>query len=221
MATNKENYEVVQEELPKNQINLNPIKRLFRRFFDPPKRHVEPYVAGGQVVADLGCNTGYYTLALAECVGSEGKVYAVDLKEEYIRAVEKEADERGYRNIEAHAASAHDLSFIKDESVDFVLANGLLCNMPDHRQSAVNEMKRILKPAGKAYLSLGGPPPFGFVDGAEWEKMLERFKVEQRGGFLQKWASVSKKGDGKHVSGDYAETTKRPRFMKLRKKLGE
>jgi len=221
VATSKEKHKVEEEEQPKNQINLNPIKRLFGRLFEPPQRHIELYVTNGQVAADLGCNTGYYTLVLAECVGPEGRVYAVDLNENHIRALEKKVDKRGYRNIEAHASSASDLSFIKDESVDFVLANGLLCNMADHRQLAVNEIKRILKPTGQVYLSLGAPPPLGFVDRAEWEKILEGFIVERRGGFLQKWAAVSKKDNGKHMSGNYVETTKRYRFLKLRKKLGE
>ncbi|MFH0749206.1 MAG: class I SAM-dependent methyltransferase [Candidatus Bathyarchaeota archaeon] len=205
------------EEKTKNQINLNPVSRLFEK----PQSSIEPYVRKGQVVADLGCNTGFYTLALAEGVGPEGRVYAVDLKEEYIRALEKRAHERGYHNIEAHATSASDLSFINDESVDFVLANGLLCNMPEHRPLAVNEIRRILKPTGEAYLSLGSPPPLGFVGRDEWEKILDGFTVERRGGFLQKWAVVSKKDNGKHPSADYVETTKRPRFLKLRKKFGE
>jgi ubiquinone/menaquinone biosynthesis C-methylase UbiE len=146
VAANKEKNKVRKEKQPKNQINLNQIKRLFGRLFEPPQRHIEPYVTKGQVVADLGCGPGYYTLALAECVGPEGRVYAVDLNENYIRALEKKADKRGYRNIEAHASTASDLSFIRDESLDFVLANGLLCNMADHRELAVNEIKRILKP---------------------------------------------------------------------------
>ena len=161
-------------EQPKNRINLNPISRLFEK----PQNSIEPYVRNGQVAADLGCNTGFYTFALADCVGPEGKVYAVDLKEECIGALEKKGDELGYHNIEWHAASAADLSFIKDESVDFVLANGLLCNVPDHRPSVVSEIQRILKPTGQAYISLGGISPFfGFVGREEWERILERFAV--------------------------------------------
>ncbi len=63
--------------------------------------------------------------------------------------------------------------------------------MVEDRQLAVKEIKRILKPRGRAYLSLGSPPPLGFVDRAEWEKILEGFRVERSGGFLQKWALVS------------------------------
>ena len=164
-----------------------------RRLFESPKRLIEPYVKDSQVVADLGCGSGYYTLALAELVGSEGKVYAVDLDRKCIRALEKRADKSGCRNIEARALSAADVSFIKDRSVDFVLANGLLCSMADNRQSAVNEIRRILKSTGQAYLSLGFGPPLGFVDQAEWEKTLEGFRIDHGGSYKEKWAVVSLK----------------------------
>jgi len=101
---------------------LEPIGRIFA----PPHKFIGPYVKDGQVVADLGCATGYNTLALADSVGSEGKVYAVDVNKKTIRALEKKVEKGNYRNIEAHASSAADLSFIKDRSVDFVLASGLL-----------------------------------------------------------------------------------------------
>ena len=102
--------------------SLDPIRKLF----EPPQRLIGPYVKNGQVVADLGCGSGYYTLALAESVGPEGKVYAVDLDSKCIQTLQKKADKGGYDNIEAHASSASDVSFIKDRSVDFVFANGLL-----------------------------------------------------------------------------------------------
>jgi ubiquinone/menaquinone biosynthesis C-methylase UbiE len=98
----------------------------FRKLFEPPQRLIEPYVKKSQVVADLGSGPGYYTLVMAKSVGPEGKVYAVDLDKKCIRALGKKADKAGFHNIEAHAGSAADLGFIKDKSVDFILANGLL-----------------------------------------------------------------------------------------------
>ena len=87
---------------------------------------MDPTSKNGQVVADIGCGRGYYTLAIAELVGHEGKVYAVDLDKKNIRSVEKKANKVGYSNIETRTGTAADLSFIKDKSVDFILANGLL-----------------------------------------------------------------------------------------------
>ncbi len=133
----EEKHKLGGEKQPKDQIKSQGSGWLFlrrppaildpiRRLFEPPQRLIGPYVKNGQVVADLGCGSGYYTIALAELVGPEGKVYAVDLGKKCIRALEKKADKGGYHNIEAHASSASDVSFIKDRSVDFVLANGLL-----------------------------------------------------------------------------------------------
>lgn len=170
---------------------IEPIIRLF----DPPRRLVEPYFKNGQVVTDLGCGRGYYTLALAELVSPEGKVYAVDFDKRCIRALEKKADKAGYYNIEAHTSSAAYLSFIKDKSIDFIFANGLLCSMASDRRLSINEMKRILKPDGQAYLSLGFHPPLGFVDKEEWERILELFQVEKGGSHKGKWAVVSMKSE--------------------------
>jgi ubiquinone/menaquinone biosynthesis C-methylase UbiE len=168
---------------------------MIRRLLDPPQNLVERYVSESQVVADLGCGPGYYTITLAESVGPNGKVYAVDSDEKAIRAVEKKAKNRGYDNIETHASSASDLDFIRDGAVDFVLAHGLLCSMaPQQRESAVNEMRRILKPEGLAYISVARGP-WSYVDRPAWEKILESFRVEQRHdgsmGFGGRWATVT------------------------------
>jgi ubiquinone/menaquinone biosynthesis C-methylase UbiE len=106
-------------------LTLNPIIRLF----DSPRvvhEKVAHYVSKGQRVADLACNTGYYTPILAECVGPEGKVYAVDLDPSVIKLVEDKVKKSGFHNVELHNANAADLNFIEDHSIDFVLANGLL-----------------------------------------------------------------------------------------------
>lgn len=52
----------------------NPIRRLFV----PPQRLIGPYVTNGQVVADLGCGPGYYTLALSvDFVLANGLLYSM------------------------------------------------------------------------------------------------------------------------------------------------
>jgi ubiquinone/menaquinone biosynthesis C-methylase UbiE len=152
---------------------------------------VEPYVKKGQVVADIGCGWGYLSFAFADLVGSEGKVYSVDLAKKCIRVIQKKAEKRGYHNIEAHASTAADLNFIPDNSVNLIIANGLLCSMAIDRQMAINEMKRILKPTAMAYLCLGVRPPLGYVNQLDWEGILAGFNVEKGGSFKQMWALVS------------------------------
>ncbi|MFC1998862.1 hypothetical protein ACFLVR_04380 [Chloroflexota bacterium] len=67
--------------------------------------------------------------------------------------------------------------------------------MADNRQLSVSEMKRILKPTGQAYISLGSHSPIGFMDQAEWEQMLKGFRVEQGGSYKKGWVVVSLKQD--------------------------
>ena len=84
------------------------------RLSEPPKVFIEPYVSKGQVVADLGCGPGFYSLHFAKILGLEGKIYTV----------------------------ASDLHFIKEESVDFIFANGLLCSMAPREHESSNPMEK-------------------------------------------------------------------------------
>jgi hypothetical protein len=65
--------------------------------------------------------------------------------------------------------------------------------MPYDRQLSVSEMKRVLKPTGLAYLSLGAHPPIGFLDQEEWKEMIKGFRVEKWGNFKDYRALVSLK----------------------------
>ena len=67
--------------------------------------------------------------------------------------------------------------------------------MPYGRQESVSEMKRILRPNGRAYLAAGGPP-FGYVDDTEWENILKGFSVERGGSKKERWAVVSQQTMG-------------------------
>jgi ubiquinone/menaquinone biosynthesis C-methylase UbiE len=166
----------------------------FRRLFWPPRRLLKPYASEGQVVADLGCGPGFYAITLAELVGPSGKVHAVDLDEYAVGPLEQKMWKRGLGNIDVRVASASELGFIKDASVDFVLAHGLLCSMaPRKRDAAVREIKRILKPGARAYLSVA-LGPWSNIDRKSWETILSGFEVERKGGGLfGSWAAVTAK----------------------------
>lgn len=155
--------------------------------------YIEPYIHEGQVVVDLGCGWGHYSMLLATKVGSDGKVYAIDILDKCVKKVLKRARKNGLNNIEARAASAENLNFIDDKSVDFVIANGLLCSMTGNRKAAVSEIERILDPNGAAFLSLGAAPPMGLVDEREWHAILDRFTVVAGGPFKDLWVIVKLK----------------------------
>src|SRR5688572_7860268 len=52
-------------------------------------------IASGSRVADLGAGGGYFTFPLAQAVGPEGKVYAVDIDDRSLHAIRQEAAKRG------------------------------------------------------------------------------------------------------------------------------
>ncbi len=168
----------------------NPLRRLLEN----PKKYCT-YITQGSTAADLGSGPGYYTISLAKCVGPEGRVIAVDSDPNAIKALEAKAKKWRYENVEAHVASAHQLGFIQDKSVDFILAKGLLCCVaPANLDQAVNEIKRIIKPTGRAYLSVA-KSDLAYVNQENWQEILRNFQTEQEGqgrhALTERWAVVT------------------------------
>ncbi|HTP60386.1 MAG TPA: class I SAM-dependent methyltransferase [Spirochaetia bacterium] len=166
-----------------------------RRLITPPQRLVGKYVAGGQRAADLGCGAGFHTMAMARVVGQEGRVFAADFDPGAIALLRKRAKRRALDHvIEARTTSASEIDFIDTGSIHFVLAEGLLCCMADH-DGAVRQIKRILHPEGRAYLSvikLARPDDPRGISAQEWERILDSFNVKDRGqSLMTRWALVS------------------------------
>jgi len=163
---------------------LDPFTHLGDRSIDI----IKPYLHKGQTVADIGCGWGHFTLKLSKLVGPEGKVIAIDMAEKCILKIQKKSQKLDLSNIIAKASTAADLGFIRDESVDLVFANGLLCSMAFERELAISEIERIIKPTGYIFLSLGAIPPMGYVDEEEWNGIVKRFNLIKGGDFKEKWA---------------------------------
>jgi len=165
-----------------------------RRLISPPEKKISKFVCYGSVAADLGCGPGYFTVPMAKRVGQNGKVYAVDSDAKSIQKLREKTGAGLQGVVEARTASAAHVDMVPDRSVDFVLANGLLCCMSDH-EGAIAEIKRILKPTGIAYLSVSkicrrSDPKA--VRREEWNKILQDFEVKERNeGVLNRWAVVS------------------------------
>src|SRR5688572_22212174 len=56
---------------------------------EPSKLLPKLNIKAGDAVADIGAGSGYYTMKLAELVGPEGKVYAVDIQKEMLAIIRK------------------------------------------------------------------------------------------------------------------------------------
>lgn len=176
------------------------IDNVLRRLFRPPERFLSEHLSSGNAAADLGCGPGFFTLPMAKIVGSDGVVHAVDFDPKAVDRVAAKASRLAYGgSIVARAASASQIDFIESGSIDFVLAEGLLCCMKDHA-GAVRQIKRILKPNGRAYLSVikfgreGDPRS---VSKEEWSDLLAEFLIVDGGErAVSRWALVAQNADG-------------------------
>ncbi len=103
----------------------------------------------GDHVADFGAGSGYYTHAISQIVGDEGRVYAIDVQDELLEELKQNARRSGINNIEIiHGdLEAERGSRLRDNSVDAVLISNLL--FQTHNQSLIaKEAMRILKDGG-------------------------------------------------------------------------
>ncbi len=104
-------------------------------------------VRPGMVMADVGAGTGFMTLAFAEAVGAAGKVYAVDIKPEFLELIRERAAERGVHNVETVLCEERSVSLAAN-SVDLVFA----CDTYHHFEyprSTMGSIHRALRPGGQ------------------------------------------------------------------------
>ena len=110
----------------------------------------------GMTVVDYGCGPGRYTTRFAKLVGERGKVYAVDIHELAIEAVQDKVAKLDLRNVQP------------------MLAQGYACGLPDHVADVVcaldmffgiqqpteflAELKRITRPDGMLIIDDGHQP---------------------------------------------------------------
>jgi protein-L-isoaspartate O-methyltransferase len=53
----------------------------------------------GAHVADVGAGDGYFTFRLADAVGADGHVYAVEVTDALVEDLRQEVERRGYKNV--------------------------------------------------------------------------------------------------------------------------
>ncbi len=105
----------------------------------------------GQIVCDMGCGNGFYTLPLARLVGPEGKVFAVDIQPEMLRMLQARAAEAGLENIVPLLGSQIDPG-LEPSSVDLVLMVDVYHEF-SHPREMLQAIHASLKPAGRVALA--------------------------------------------------------------------
>jgi ubiquinone/menaquinone biosynthesis C-methylase UbiE len=119
----------------------------------------------GLHVLDLASGSGEPALSVSAAVGEQGRVIATDLLLEMLEIAQENAAARDLANIEFRAADAEELPF-PGGLFDRITCRFGIMFMPDI-QKALGEMRRVLKPGGRASFVTWGPleenPLFGLM----------------------------------------------------------
>ncbi len=105
----------------------------------------------GDVVLDLGCGPGDYSIQASQEIGEHGLVYALDRQDEAIRQIRDKIREQGYSNIRVIKADITQPLPIADNSIDLCLLSTVLhiFQIRKAEESLFAEMRRVLKPGGR------------------------------------------------------------------------
>lgn len=108
-------------------------------------------VRPGQVVCDLGCGNGFYTLQLAHLTGAQGKVYAVDIQREMLTMLRHRARESHLENVIPVLGTESDPR-LPTNALDLVLMVDVYheFSRPEEMLSAI---RKSLKPTGRIALA--------------------------------------------------------------------
>lgn len=68
-----------------------------------------PYVKPGMTVMDVGCGMGFFSIAMAQMVGDQGRVIAADLQEKMLDVLRRRAEKAGTTALASMAS--HDVRF--------------------------------------------------------------------------------------------------------------
>jgi len=121
----------------------NPV----RRKIQSPKAITEWMgVKDGMTILEIGPGSGTFTFEVAEQVGDDGRIYAIDIQESIVNALGEKVEDRGINNVEVKQASVYELPF-PDRYFDRVFMVTVFGEIPDKREALV-EIHRVLKDDG-------------------------------------------------------------------------
>ncbi len=104
----------------------------------------------GEVIADVGAGSGYFSLRFAHYVGERGRVYAVDISPDMIRYLNRRIRDLDLRNVVTILAEPDD-PLLPDGSID----RFFLCDTWHHIERQTQYlalMKRMLKAGGQVVM---------------------------------------------------------------------
>lgn len=118
-------------------------------FIDPKKVLDQVVLNEGMMVGDFGVGSGFYSLEIANKIGDDGRVFAVDVQKDLLDRLKTQFLEKGLKNIELILADFEKLGSTKlaDGLLDLAILSNVLFQLDD-KEGAVKEISRVLKSSG-------------------------------------------------------------------------
>ena len=114
--------------------------------------------APDMTVLDLGCGTGLFTVAMAQMVGTQGRIHAVEMQKPLISQAQARAQALDLQTrIHFHNCGAYQLP-IETSSIDLGIVIATLSQIPD-KVATLAELRRVLKPGARLAISEELPDP--------------------------------------------------------------
>ncbi len=126
----------------------------------------------GQVVCDLGCGNGFYSLKMANRVGKEGTVYAVDIQPEMLHLLSERAKSAKLSNIKLVLGNRVDPS-LPEHVLDLALLVDVYHEL-SNPEEVLRAIRLSLKPHGRLVLG-----EFRLEDPDVPIKLLHKMSKEQ------------------------------------------
>ncbi len=108
-------------------------------------------VKKGMVCCDMGCGNGFYALQLAQMVGKDGHVYAVDIQPEMLKLLQERAYEKRIGNITPVLGSILD-PYLPKGKIDLILCVDVYHEF-SHPEQMLERMHNALSPDGLLVLA--------------------------------------------------------------------
>lgn len=117
------------------------------RFFGPMKILRGTDIVPGQIVLEVGCGTGYFTLPAARLIGEQGCLVAMDVLSDSVELVSRKVQSANLKNVRVVKGDALD-SGLDAESFHTVLLFGVIPAPMLPLNRLLPEMHRVLRANG-------------------------------------------------------------------------
>ena len=133
------------------------LSKAWTRYYDRLAAHFVEQIGQRRfkVMLEAGCGRGQLTIPLLRRLPKSVKMVAIDSSKgpyaSWLKELSHELRERGLeRRVQPIRSDARRIKGVKDSSVDIVVSNELLCDLPFDSQleKALREFYRILRPGG-------------------------------------------------------------------------